>query len=165
MQGERTMHNAFRNMDQKHVRYLGISLIVLGVLALLNWWGLIPVLILGSVGAHLYTQRRLEGRVPMAVQSGLWLIGMAVLFLLNFIFPGILLLAGASLLVRGHEHEADQRVVNVMRRLGVHLSPTPARGMTAASAAPTIQQTPADQTAAGTSSGDQEPSTGKTVRL
>jgi hypothetical protein len=158
------MRNAFRNMDQKHVRYLGISLIVLGVLALLNWWGLIPVLLLGSVGAHLYTQRRLEGRVPMAVQSGLWLIGMAVLFMLDFIFPGILLLAGASLLLRGHEHEADRRVVNFMGQLGVQLSPAPARGMTAASAAPAIQQAPVDQPAGG-SGEDQEPSTGKTVRL
>jgi hypothetical protein len=150
------------------VRYLGISLIVLGVLALLNWWGLIPVLILGSVGAHLYTQRRLEGRVPMAVQSGLWLIGMALLFMLDFIFPGILLLAGASLLVRGHEHEADRRVVNFMGRLGVHLSPAPARGVTAAPAAPSIQQKPAEQAGPhtpGVSGEDQEPSTGKTVRL
>lgn len=83
---------------------IGILLVVFGLVAWLNlWWALLPAaLIIGSV--YGYAQRRNQGKTAEAVQLGLWGIGLGVLFLLNFFWPGVLLLLGASMLVRGREH-------------------------------------------------------------
>lgn len=110
-----------RKLGPTKMRYLGIGLIVLGVFAALRLWWLLPAVILGGVGTFLYIERRREGRIAAAVQSGLWLLGMGALFLLQFIVPGILILAGASLLIRGREHEVDHKVSAWLTRMGVQL--------------------------------------------
>jgi hypothetical protein len=141
-----------RNMDQRTLRYIGIGLIAVGAFAALRLWFLLPLLVLGGVGAFLYVERRREGRIAAAVQSGLWLVGMGVLLLINFVFPGVLLLAGASLLLRGHEAQADQRVSEVLGRLGVQL---PATGQPAGAHNVAIEHSAAQS----------EPNTGETTRL
>ncbi len=103
-------------LHDKRSQYLGIALIVLGLFAVLRLWWLLPTALLAIAGGYFYRQRRQMGRIPEAVQSGLWLVGLAVLFLVDFLFPGILILAGASLLVRGHEAELDQRVQHFVQR-------------------------------------------------
>ncbi len=110
-------------LHDRRTRYLGIALIVLGLFAVFRLWWLLPTMLLATAGGYIYLQRRRMGRIPEAVQSGLWLIGLAVLFLVDFLFPGILILAGASLLVRGHEAELDQRVQYLGQRF--YPSPTP----------------------------------------
>lgn len=103
-------------LQDKRARYLGIALIVLGLFAVLRLWWLLPTVLLAIAGGYFYVQRRQMGRITEAVQSGLWLVGLAVLFLVDFLFPGILILAGASLVVRGHEAELDQRIQRLMQR-------------------------------------------------
>ncbi len=152
-----------KKLTQQQMRYLGIALIALGIFAALRLWWALPVLILGGVGSYLFMERRKEGRIAAAVQSGLWLLGMAVLFLFGFInIPAILLLAGASLLIRGREHEVEQRVTSILARFGVHLPPVahmPQAAITpvhpVAPAAPEAPEAPAQTT----------PSTGETTRL
>jgi hypothetical protein len=146
------MMQYLRNMDQRTLRYFGIGLIALGVFAALRLWFLLPLLVLGGVGAFLYVERRREGRIAVAVQSGLWLVGMGLLLLINFVFPGVLLLAGASLLLRGHEAQADQRVSELLSRMGVQL---PAAKRPAG----------AQNVAIDHSSAQAEPNTGETTRL
>jgi hypothetical protein len=147
------MMQQLRNMDQRKLRYLGIGLIALGTFAALRLWFLLPLLVLGGIGAFLYVERRREGRIAAAVQSGLWLVGMGVLLLIQFVFPGVLLLAGASLLLRGHEAQADQRVSELLTRMGVQLPA--AAGRPAGAQNVSIEQSGAQA----------EPNTGETTRL
>jgi hypothetical protein len=154
-----------KNTNPERMRYLGIALIVLGVFAALQLWFLLPVVILGSVGAYVYMERRREGRVVAAVQSALWLMGMALLFLVDFIFPGVLILAGVSLLLRGNEPGVDVRVSGLLSRFGVHL-PQPGYTPATTSVPTATSNTPAptSSTPAPTSSTSEE-YTGKTTRL
>ncbi|MCS6840746.1 MAG: hypothetical protein NZ699_14215 [Roseiflexus sp.] len=98
---------------------IGASLIILGFIWWLNlWWLLLPgALIAGGVAA--YIQRRAM-RVSEAVQIGLWGVGLGLLLLIDFLFPGVLFLAGISILARGREREIDaqvQRFVSSLHRL------------------------------------------------
>ena len=98
-------------MDRKQSVALGGALIGLGIVWWLNlWWLIVPLAMIGG-GVLGYQQRRRVGDAIGAVQAGLWLSGIGVLFLLHFLFPGILLLAGASILLRGRELQADDRVL------------------------------------------------------
>lgn len=97
------------NRQQNSV-VVGAVLIGLGIVWWLNLWWLIWPGVLFVAGAMAYTQRRRLGRTVEAVQAGLWLFGLGLLFLLHFVFPGILLLAGASILLRGREYQADDQV-------------------------------------------------------
>lgn len=104
--------------DNRRSAAIGIGLIVLGVIWWLNlWWLLLPgALIAGGVAA--YIQRRAT-RASEAVQIGLWGVGLGLLLLIDFLFPGVLFLAGISILVRGREMEIDtqvQRFVGGLRR-------------------------------------------------
>ncbi len=83
---------------------IGILLVVLGVVALLGlWWALLPaMLVAGSV--YGYRQCRSQGKPAEAVQLALWGMGLALLFLVGFSWAGMLLLLGASMLLRGREH-------------------------------------------------------------
>jgi hypothetical protein len=155
--------------DQKKLTIAGIGLIVLGVITILGLWWAVPVLLLGSVGGYVYVERRKEGRIVAAVQSGLWLVGLALLLLFDIMFPGILLLAGASLLLRGREPQADQQVVRLLARMRVHLPDAPG-----ASPAVPYQRiaTPTDQTDARVAAQptmeqerDHGANTGETTRL
>lgn len=155
-----------QNLDKTKQRYLGIGLILLGIFMVLRLWWLVPVVVLGSLGVYIYMQRRREGRIAAAVQSGLWLMGLALLLLFKFFFlPGVLLLGGASLLLRGREGQADQHVVHLLARFGIHL-PTRPGGLVHVAAAPMVptgEQPPAQTPDAGDE--PQQPVTGKTTRL
>lgn len=105
------------NLNQSQARNAGIALIVFGVVAIFNLWWLVPATMLGGAGVFAYRRSRALGRTGEAVQAALWGLGLAVLYLIGAIFPGILLLAGASLLLRGHEPEADVRVQRVIGRI------------------------------------------------
>jgi hypothetical protein len=105
------------NLNQSQARNAGIFLIVVGVVAIFNLWWLVPAVALGGAGIFAYRRSRALGRTGEAVQAALWGLGLAVLYLIGAIFPGILLLAGASLLLRGREQEADVRAQRVIGRL------------------------------------------------
>src|SRR5262245_43594192 len=98
---------------------VGALLIGLGLAWWLDLWWLVWPAGLVAAGVIGYRQRKLVGRPNEAVQVGLWCIGLAVLFLLHFVWPGILFLAGASLLIRGREDGVEagvQRAVTQMRQ-------------------------------------------------
>lgn len=147
-------------IDYKQSRYLGIALIVLGVLAVLGLWGLLPTLVLGAAGVYLYTQRRQIGRIGEAVHGGLWLLGLALLFLVDFVFPGVLLLAGLSLLLRGREHEVDSRVQHFLTHFKSQqrtVNAPPRAQQAPVQSSPVAPTTPAEN--------DEAASTGETIRL
>jgi len=149
-------------IDQKQARYLGIALIVLGAIAVLKFWGLVLPLTLGGLGGFLYMQRRQMGRIGEAVQFGLWLIGSALLLLVNFFVPGVLLLGGASLLLRGRESEVDRKVQYYLGRIQARLSN---RQQPGAQSVP-VQHPPQDHTnTAQAQTEDDDAATGKTIRL
>lgn len=105
------------NLNQKQTRNAGIALIALGVVAVFHLWWAIPAVLLATGGVVIYRRQRALGRTGEAVQGALWGVGLAILLLMHFIFPGILLLGGASLLLRGRELEADQRVQHMLTNL------------------------------------------------
>lgn len=98
------------NLNQQQARYAGIALIVLGVVAVFNLWGLLPLALLAGGGYAIYRRQQALGRPNEAIQALLWGVGLAVLMALDAIWPGVLLLGGASLLLRGREAQAEQRV-------------------------------------------------------
>ena len=95
---------------------VGVFLIGLGLVWWLNlWWLLLPgALLAGAVVG--YRQRRAVGRLAEAVQVGVWGVGLALLFLLHFVWPGILFLAGASFLARGREGQIEAAVQQMSTR-------------------------------------------------
>ncbi|NJK81655.1 MAG: hypothetical protein HC893_11230 [Chloroflexaceae bacterium] len=153
-----------KNMDRQKATLIGIGLIVLGVVIALDLWALLPVLVLGTLGGYLYRQRRIEGRIGAAVQSGLWLIGLAFLFLIDFVLPGLLILAGTSLVVRGREPEIDRRVTALLARVGVQLSTTQYTSNALAVPVQPAPQAAAPQPQAEVKQ-DEPANTGETVRL
>jgi hypothetical protein len=135
------------NLNQTQTRYAGIALIVLGVVAVFNLWWLIPSALLAGGGVAVYQRQRLIGRRGEAVQALLWGVGLAVLMLADFILPGVLLLGGVSLLLRGREGQADDYVQAVIARFARRRAPaTPAVPVTVPTV-PTITapQAPAAQ--------------------
>ncbi len=98
------------NTNKQQSVMLGGFLIALGLVWWLNlWWVLLPGLLIAG-GVIGYRQRRSLGRPIEAVQAGLWCIGLAILFLIGGIWPGVLLLAGVSILIRGRELQVDDRL-------------------------------------------------------
>jgi hypothetical protein len=102
------------NFNKQPSVALGAFLIGLGVVWWLHLWSLLlpAALLIGGVVA--YQQRRRMGRTVEGVQVGLWGVGLALLFMLHFIWPGVLFLAGASVLVRGRETNVDAYVQNAL---------------------------------------------------
>lgn len=97
------------NGQKNQTVVLGATLIGLGVVWWLNlWWLVAPAALVGA-GIVGYNYRRQLGRPVEAVQAGLWCIGLALILVLNF-WAGLLLLAGASILIRGREETIDARV-------------------------------------------------------
>jgi hypothetical protein len=137
------------NLNQSQARNAGIALIVLGVVAIFNLWWLVPAAALGGAGVFAYRRSRALGRTGEAVQAALWGLGLAVLYLIGAIFPGILLLAGASLLLRGREQEADARAQRVIGRIASRRR---------------VASTPSQPTNV-TIVNDDQPNTSETVRL
>lgn len=152
------------NFNRQQTKYVGLALIALGVFALLRLWWLLPVLLLGGGGVYLYLQRRRMGKVNEAIQFGLWGIGLGILTMLKFFFfPGLLLLAGASLLLRGHEAQADSRVQALLSQfMNRRNNASTAMSKTTTNSAPTYE--PAKPTKV-TIVEDDQPATGETVRL
>ncbi|HEX9371968.1 MAG TPA: hypothetical protein VF897_13220 [Roseiflexaceae bacterium] len=116
------------NINKQPTVAAGIFLIALGLVWWLNLWSLLlpAALLIGGVVA--YQQRRRMGRTIEAVQIGLWGVGLALLFMLHFVWPGVLFLAGASVLMRGREDRADasiQQTVARMRRARPAAQSTP----------------------------------------
>jgi hypothetical protein len=142
------------NINQKQTRVAGIALIALGVVAIFHLWWAIPSVLLAAGGVAIYRRQRALGRTNEAVQGALWGVGLALLLLIDFVFPGVLLLGGASLLLRGRELEAEQRVQHMLANVTSRRSAAPAP----APAQPVAQQPKV------TIISDQ-PTTGETVRL
>lgn len=98
------------NPNKQQSMMLGGFLIALGLVWWMNlWWLLLPGLLIAG-GVIGYRQRRSLGRPIEAVQAGLWCVGLALLFLIGGIWPGVLLLAGVSILIRGRELQIDDRL-------------------------------------------------------
>ncbi|MDZ4722040.1 MAG: hypothetical protein SH847_26565 [Roseiflexaceae bacterium] len=105
------------NNNKRQTVVMGIFLIALGVVWWLNlWWLLLPaaMIIAGVVG---YLQRRSAGRNDEAMQAALWGIGMGLLFLTSFVWPGVLFVAGASILLRGREAQVEANVRHAITRV------------------------------------------------
>jgi hypothetical protein len=150
------------NLNKQQSAATGMFLIGLGLVWWLNlWWMLLPgTLAIG--GAMAYQQRRRMGRTVEAVQVGLWGVGLALLFLLGFVWPGVLFLAGASVLLRGREDQLDATVQRVITQLGQRRQT--ARSVTTQQVTITTQQTQPTQTAVRPSDVE-APVVGETTRL
>lgn len=105
------------NLDRRQQVIAGTFLIVLGLVWWLDLWFLLWPGALAAAGVAAYVQRRAMGRTQEAVQGGLWGVGLAALFLTGFVWPGLLFLAGASILLRGREAELDARVQGLLGRV------------------------------------------------
>jgi len=140
------------NFNQKKTRIAGTVLIILGVVAIFHlWWAILPAL-LAIGGVAIYRRQRDLGRTNEAVQGALWGVGLGLLLMIHFLFPGVLLLGGASLLLRGRELEADQRVQGVLATIISRRTPAPAPIQPVAQTRVTVVNV-------------EQPSTGETVRL
>ena len=118
------------NINKQPPVAVGVFLIALGLVWWLNLWALLLPGALLVGGAVAYQQRRQMGRLLEAVQVGLWGVGLALLFMLHFVWPGVLFLAGASVLMRGREASADayvQRVIAQARQRRPAARPTPSQ--------------------------------------
>ena len=120
------------NLNKQSTYTAGVILIGLGVVALFHLWALIFPAALLAGGAVAYQQRRRMGRLNEAVQVGMWGVGLALLFALHFFWPGVLFLAGASVLSRGREDRIDAYVQRLITQFGQ-------RGRAAARPTPTQQ--------------------------
>ncbi|MFV9503319.1 MAG: hypothetical protein AB4911_02005 [Oscillochloridaceae bacterium umkhey_bin13] len=115
------------NLNQQQARMAGLALIVLGVMVIFNLWWMLPAALMATGGVVIYRRQRALGRTGEAVQGALWGLGLALLLVLDFVFPGVLLLGGASLLLRGREAAAEARVFGVIGSLSRrrNVRPTP----------------------------------------
>jgi|HigsolmetaAR202D_1030399.scaffolds.fasta_scaffold00005_16 4-amino-4-deoxy-L-arabinose transferase-like glycosyltransferase len=135
--------------------YVGIALIAFGVVALLNLWWMLPIAFFSFIGYRFYTERRNRGQFAEAVQGGLWGFGLALLYLVGF-WPGLLLLAGASLLARGRESQIDDKVQELLGRAKQSWTNRSLRpSLSTTTYAPTTPQ----------HSEEQQVASGKTIRL
>ena len=125
---------------------LGAILIVFGLFWWLNlWWLTLPLALLAG-GVAAYVQRRAMGRTAEAVQMLVWGAGLSGLLLLHFVWPGIVLLAGASLLLRGREHRADETIQTLARRARrARIRPHPASAPMITTANELEQRAPASE--------------------
>ena len=153
------------NFNKQPSVALGAFLIGLGLVWWLHLWSLLLPAALLVGGLVAYQQRRRLGRTIEAVQVGLWGVGLALLFMLHFVWPGVLLLAGASVLMRGRETNVDAYVQNALaqarRRPPAAARPMPTQQVeittTQPAPLPSVQPRPA--VSEGTSN------TGETTRL
>jgi hypothetical protein len=111
------------NVNQTQARYAGIVLITIGVVAIFNLWWLIPSALLAAGGVIIYRRQKALGRTGEAVQAALWGLGLALLMLVDFLIPGVLLLGGASLLMRGREAQVEARAMAFVGRFSRRRTP------------------------------------------
>ena len=114
------------NINKQPPVAVGVFLIALGLVWWLNLWGLLLPGALLAGGVVAYRQRRTMGRLAEGVQAGLWCVGLALLFMLHFVWPGVLFLAGASFLARGREGQIDAAVQQLGSRFGSRPAARPA---------------------------------------
>src|SRR5262245_36647840 len=143
------------NPNKQQTAMIGAVLIALGLVMWLNLWWLIAPGALVAGGVLAYRQRRRLGRPVEAVQALLWCFGLALIFLTHF-WLGVLFLAGASLVLRGRELQADGMIQQAL---------TQARTRRTASRSITTQQVPISAPPAAPTSEIDAPSTGNTTRL
>ena len=98
------------NPNKRQSAAIGIFLIGLGVMMWLNLWWLLWPGALAVAGVLGYRERRRLGHPNEAVQAALWCMGLALLWLLGFVWPGVLFLAGTSVLIHGRETEIDAAI-------------------------------------------------------
>ena len=104
-------------MNTQRTAVAGIGLIALGLVWWLSlWWLILPAALVGG-GLFGYLQRRARGRLHEGLQIALWGVGLGILFLLNFVWPGVLFLAGASILLRGREDQVQTVAKNALARI------------------------------------------------
>jgi hypothetical protein len=151
------------NPNKQQSVALGVLLIVLGLVWWLNLWSLIWPGALAAAGVIAYRQRRRAGRPVEAVQAGLWCIGLALLFLVDFVWPGVLFLAGASILIRGREVEVDEQIRRTVAQAGSQRRAV-SRAITTQQVPITTHQAPAHPAAPQTA-GQDAPATGQTAHL
>ncbi|WP_322487968.1 hypothetical protein [Chloroflexus sp.] len=114
---------SFQN-DQ--TRLIGLLLVALGIVAIFKLWWLVPMALLAGGGIAIYRRQRSLGRTNEAVQALLWGVGLALLSLINLVWPGILVLGGVSLLLIGREAEVEQRMWALLgQALSWNRRPTP----------------------------------------
>ncbi|RRR76239.1 MAG: hypothetical protein EI684_03370 [Candidatus Viridilinea halotolerans] len=147
------------NLNQHQARRTGILLIALGIVAIFNLWWLLPTALLAFAGITIYRREKLLGHTNRAVQGALWGLGLALLVLLKFIFPGVLLLGGVSLLIRGREPEVEARVWATLGRLGRRRTPA----FTAQPTPPAYSAHPAEPM--GVEQREKQPNSSETIRL
>jgi hypothetical protein len=149
------------NTNSRRTLYGGIALIVLGIFALTGLWWMLPVLALAGGGAFMYVTRRRMGQLYEALVGGMWGIGLALTWLTGAWVAGLLLLGGATLLLRGREQRVD---AVVGRLLGQAQAMVPARRST--TSAPIVRSQPANTQSQGvTIVTDEHATTGETTRL
>ncbi|NJN15326.1 MAG: hypothetical protein HC822_03015 [Oscillochloris sp.] len=105
------------NINQDQARKAGIALVVFGIVALFDLWWMLPLALLIGGGYVIYQRQQAAGKPNEAVQALLWGVGLAVLMVLDLLWPGVLLLGGASLLLRGREVETEQRARRMLAQL------------------------------------------------
>ncbi|MFN3374260.1 MAG: hypothetical protein ACK44M_11920, partial [Chloroflexus sp.] len=114
---------SFQN-DQ--TRLIGLLLVVMGIVAIFKLWWLVPIALLAGGGIAIYRRQRSLGRTNEAVQALLWGVGLALLSLINLVWPGILVLGGVSLLLIGREAAVEQRMWALLgQALNWNRRPTP----------------------------------------
>ena len=105
------------NASKRQSAVMGIFLIAIGLVWWLNlWWLLLPAALM-IVGVMGYLQRRAAGRTAEGMQSALWGVGLGLLFLIGFVWPGILFLAGASVLLNGREAQVEAYTQSALSRV------------------------------------------------
>jgi hypothetical protein len=147
------------NPNKRQSAAIGIFLIGLGVMMWLNLWWLLWPGALAVAGVLGYRERRRLGRPTEAVQAALWCIGLALLWLLGFVWPGVLFLAGTSVLIHGREMQIDEAV---QRRVAQARSRRAAQRPVTTQHVPITTQQPQ---AAPPAAGYEAPATGQTSRL
>jgi len=153
------------NLNKQSTVAAGVILIGLGIVVLFNLWSLIfpAALLVGGVVA--YQQRRRMGHLNEAVQVGMWGVGLALLFLVHFFWPGVLFLAGASVLARGREGQIDAYAQRLITQFSPRSRPagrpTPTQNVPITTSYPQ----PIAPAAQQRTEAEKSPATGETTRL
>jgi hypothetical protein len=106
-------------MSSFPTRFWGIAAIVVGVLVAFKMLWLVPPLLLIAGGAVYYRYQKILGRTDRAVYAALWGVGLGVALLIGAFFPALLVLAGATILLRGREAQIDALVRARWQALGL----------------------------------------------
>jgi hypothetical protein len=155
------------NIPQQRTMYAGIALIVLGVLYITGLASILPAIVLAGGGAFLYTNQRKRGQLDQALIGGLWGVGLALIWFTGAWVPGLLVLGGLTLLMRGREQQTDakvQRLVVQSQAAFQQISGQARTALQARSARRSTSATPSQPNSVTIINAD-TPTTGDTTRL